>query len=694
MLTAVFVMGTLGVIIGVGLAFASKMFYVWVDPKVEAVEAALPGANCGGCGFPGCSANAQAIVAGKSAPTSCVAASIETAEAIAAIMGVAIEAKEPDIARPGCYYGVADADTKFIYYGLNDCRAAALLSGGMKVCTIGCLGLGSCARACPFNAITMGPDGLPVVDAGKCTGCGTCERVCPRHIITLSSITRRLLREYTDTECTTPCQRGCPAGIDIREYIRQIQLGDYHRAVQVIKERNPFPTVIGRICPRPCESECRRNLIDEPVAINHLKRFVADYEKESGERIQPFKAPKTGRKIAVIGGGVEGLSTAFFSARLGHDVTVFEGTAHLGGLLRTAIARERLSMDVLDWDIEGILDMGVTARTELAIGREFTLDRLLRDGFQAVFLATGGWDNRLTRLTPADTEEAIPGTFLLIDLIKSDSQRHNKMPIQSHVVIAGGGKTALDAAIICRDMGAESITVLYREDRDAVPQAIHPQITEVDGFEEVHLVFGAAVSGVSGQDRSLSTVEYVDVKTGAITTVEARTLFISAGRFPEMVFSPVVEKTENGGETASASASVRWVGVPAYKQPELKDEKGLFATGDAVTDYSAAIRAIGAGRRAAASIHKVLNAIPLVLEDTVLTSRSCIQDVDKVEGVAKSQRQIMPLAHGRELMMTGVLEKGFTESMAIKEADRCLQCGLICYVHDAPIASTEEKQVA
>ena len=129
------------------------------------------------------------------------------AEAIAEIMGVKIEAKEPDIARPGCYFGVQDADLKYIYDGLDDCRAVALLGGGMKVCTIGCLGLGTCQKVCPFDAITMGPQGLPVVHEDKCTGCGTCERVCPKHIINLSSVTRRIMREYTTEECTTPCQQ-------------------------------------------------------------------------------------------------------------------------------------------------------------------------------------------------------------------------------------------------------------------------------------------------------------------------------------------------------------------------------------------------------------------------------------------------------------------------------------------------------
>ena len=160
MLGGILVMGGLGVVVGVGLALASKIFYVYVDPKIEAVEEALPGANCGGCGLPGCSSNAEAIVAGKASASSCVAGGPDIAAEIAEIMGVKLEAREPDIARPGCTYGFQDADVKYIYDGIIDCRAASLLDGGSKVCPIGCLGLGTCVRACPFDALSMGADNL------------------------------------------------------------------------------------------------------------------------------------------------------------------------------------------------------------------------------------------------------------------------------------------------------------------------------------------------------------------------------------------------------------------------------------------------------------------------------------------------------------------------------------------------------
>jgi formate dehydrogenase beta subunit len=632
-------------------------------------------------------------VAGTSAPNSCVAAGPEVAQAIASIMGVEIKAVEPDIALPGCYFGVQHADTKYTYNGLDDCRAVALFGGGMKVCTIGCLGLGTCARACPFGAISMGANNLPIVDEKKCTGCGTCERVCPKHIINLSSVTRRIIREYTTEECTTPCQRACPAGINIREYIRQISLGNNHRAVQVIKERNPFPAVIGRICPRPCELECRRNLIDEPVAINYLKRYAADFEKDSGNRILPYKAPATGRKIAVIGGGVQGLSTAFFVARLGHEPTIYEATAKLGGLLRSAISKDRLPEEILAWDIQGILDMGVKVETEKIMGRDFTLASLIKEGYEAVFLAAGGWDSRLARGAAADIELTIPGVCMLVDLIRFGSQLQN-FPIESDVVIAGGGKLALDAAKICKDLGAETITVIFREKWEDSP------VTEEDlskpGMAGIKLIYNAAVNRLAGKADRLEQVEYIEGDTLKKIVIPAQNLVFASGRFPELIFvrpkTEVDEIEDAAGAESTPDLSLDWEGVQVYKQPAFKDEVGLFAEGDVLADYSAAIKAIGAGRRAAASIHQIMHGISPTVTDNVLTPQSIIQNVYEVEKVEASQRQIMPICSGKELEVCGEIERGFSPEMALEEASRCLQCGLICYERTAPAAEKEEHR--
>jgi formate dehydrogenase beta subunit len=673
---AVFMMGGLGLIIGVCLAAASKVFYVYVDPQIIEVEGVLPGANCGGCGLPGCGANAEAIVAGKASPNSCVAAGPEVAEAIAEIMGVKLEAQEPDIARPGCTYGVASADVKFLYDGMNDCRAAAMMSGGMKVCSIGCLGLGTCAQVCPFDAITMGSDGLPVVDSNRCTGCGTCERVSPKNIIRLSSVTRRILLEYTIAHCTTPCQRACPAGIDICEYIHQIQIGDYRRSVQVIKERNPFPTVIGRICPRPCEDECRRKLVDEPVAINFLKRFVADYEREQGDRVQPYKAPETDKRVAVVGGGVEGLSTAFFTARLGHSPTVFEASGNLGGLLRSAIAQYRLPPEILDWDIDGILEMGVTAETGKQLGRDMTIHSLLSEGFQTVFLAAGGWDSRLARGAYGAVESPFPGAYLAIDMMRYGEKIPDRFRFSGNTAVLGEGKGVVDIARRCRALGAESVTILSVNGPSST--GMDAAAREELEADKIRFVFQTGVGRIYGEAEQLQGVEYTDGETGHRETLAIGNFVFASGRFPELIFKRP-DPEDSAGEDAEPIETQRWESVLPYKRPDQKDETGLFSPGDVRSDYSGAIRAIAAGRRGAVSIHEVMYGISVALPENVVSPGALIQNVDHVENVAARVRQIMPICSGEALAQCGEIEKGYSEEAAIAEANRCLQCGLICY---------------
>jgi NADPH-dependent glutamate synthase beta subunit-like oxidoreductase/NAD-dependent dihydropyrimidine dehydrogenase PreA subunit len=680
MIEAVLMMGGLGVVVGAGLAAASKIFYVYVDPLIEAIEGELPGANCGGCGFAGCSANAAAIAAGKSSPDSCVAASPEVAEAIAKLLGVSVGAKDREVSRLGCTYSVDQAETKFRYDGVMDCRAAMLMNGGTKVCEIGCLGLGSCVKACMFGALSMGPQGLPVVDEAKCTGCGACERTCPKHIIRLSSITRRILHEYTTEDCTTPCQRTCPAGIDIAEYIRLIGLKQYHESVQVIKERNPFPTVIGRICPRPCETQCRRQLADEPVAINGLKRFAADYERSTGKRILPRKAPSSGKKIAVVGGGVEGLSAAYFSTRLGHAVTVFEATERLGGLLRSAIARNRLPLEILDWDINGVLEMGVEARPNTLVGKDVAFTELFaQEGFDAVLLASGGWDSRLARGALGHIEQPVPGIYLLIDALRFGPT--DTPSWQGHVVIAGGEAAAIEAAVKIKQTGADRVTILYREDEALLPASI----TKAQLPDGISIIYRAGVQKLKGEAQHLKAIEYVNTGNGISHTVDAEVLILAAGRFPELIVTPA-PKPEASETPADTAAPLLWEAIAPYRHPDYADEKGWLGEGDALSDFSGAIRAIAAGRREAVSVHQRMHGIPLSFPETILTPHSIYQNVDHVEAVAPAPRQIMPVSDPDLRLPDTEIEIGFSEETALKEASRCLQCGLICY-RKSPMAA-------
>lgn len=195
MIVPTFFLLSLGLIASIGLAIASRIFYVWEDPKIEEVEDALLGANCGGCGYAGCAAAAAAVVESKAGADICVAGGPDIAVKVAEVMGVKVEIKEPQIANSSCRYNIEDADTKYIYSGVNDCRAAMLFAGGTKVCTIGCLALGTCVRACPFGALSMSDYGLPIIDPKKCRACGVCVGVCPKNIIKLTSTSERMIGE-------------------------------------------------------------------------------------------------------------------------------------------------------------------------------------------------------------------------------------------------------------------------------------------------------------------------------------------------------------------------------------------------------------------------------------------------------------------------------------------------------------------
>jgi NADPH-dependent glutamate synthase beta subunit-like oxidoreductase len=684
MLGGVLLMGCLGMAVGAGLAVASKIFYVWVDPKVEAIDEALPGANCGGCGLPGCSANAIAIAEGKALPSSCVAGGPEIAAEIAEIMGVKLEAREPDIARPGCTYGIQDADLKYAYNGVMDCRGAALLNGGSKECPFGCLGLGTCVNACPFDALKMGPDNLPVVNLDRCTGCGTCERVCPKHIITLSSYTRRIQHEFLTDECSAPCQRTCPAGIDIPAYIYQISRGNYLNAVRIIKETNPFPLICGRICVHPCEYECRRNLVDEPVAINHLKRFAADYEMNSGTRSHNPRAPETGKRVAVIGGGAEGLTAAYLLNRLGHDSTVYESTSRLGGLLRTGLPLNRLPRDVLDWEIDGILDAGVEALTNKRLGRDFTIESLLKEGFSAVFVATGGWDTQMSEKSKNNGSiKSLPGVQLLIDFILNQ-RAGEKLSTGERIAILGGGKAALEAATGCLKEGVKDIAIIVRASREKGPYSEE----EIKQAEEqgVKFHFQSVVTKLSGKAENLTQIEIARISESGEEVsdrdvIPADTLMTGAGRFPELIYVPILEEGDEDSEEEKIREIVGWETIYPYPGPFAQEDTGIFRPGEESGDYKAVVEAIGSGRRAASSVQRYLTGETIEAPPNMIRRTTNVLSLDELEPIPKVARKKMPQLSHEESINNPDMEiaKGYTEDQAIQEANRCLQCGLICY---------------
>ncbi|HSO20160.1 MAG TPA: NAD(P)-binding protein, partial [Desulfosarcina sp.] len=358
MSAAILFMGGLGFGLALLLVLASSIFHIHEDPRLHAVKSALAGLNCGVCGFPGCEAAARAILAGRAAVTVCAAGGMTVVEALMRLTGRPGGLVELPTATVHCQGGLR-MPPRFAYDGAPDCRAAAMLFGGFSECTIGCLGGGTCAAVCPFQAIRMDRDRLPRIDANRCRGCGRCVAACPRDVIRLETLADQLLHLDRTSDCLAPCRQKCPLQIDVPGFVNDLLQGDRQKALLTIKLRNPFPAIVGRTCPHPCENICRRNIADEGVAIGHLQRYLGDWERRSGRRVSVACLPDTGRRVAVVGGGPSGLACAYFLRRLGHRPTIFEARSALGGMLRCGIPAYRLPEDVVAWEIAGVLDLGI-----------------------------------------------------------------------------------------------------------------------------------------------------------------------------------------------------------------------------------------------------------------------------------------------------------------------------------------------
>ena len=514
MIEAVLFMMGLGLACSSLLSAASKIFYVYEDPRIAEVEGFLAGANCGGCGFAGCAAAAGAIVSGKAKPSACLVAGMESAVNVARVMGIDPGTAEPKKSLNECNGGDR-AEDRFIYDGITSCRAMTAFYGGTRLCRVGCLGFGDCVASCMFDAIHMGPDGYPVVDEAKCVGCGACEKVCPKGILNVRTMSERLLHFNAEDDALSPCSQTCPAEINIPQYISQIRGHDYSGAVNTIKDRNPLLLACGRVCPHPCESYCRRGIEDEPVSINQLKRFVADYEMNSGKRLPIPCAPSTGKKVAVVGGGPAGLSCAYFLRRLGHDVTIFDMMPELGGMIRYGIPEYRLPKAVLKWETDGILALGIDHRPNVRLGRDFDTASLKTDGFDAVFLGIGAWKDYMLGAEGENLEGCYTGIDFLTRFAEhqQEGKEPGSFPVGRKCAVIGGGNTAIDCVRTLIRLGAEEVSIVYRRTRSEMPaNQVEIEAAEHEGVKFVFLA--APVKVIADQNNRVSKLEYLRMELG------------------------------------------------------------------------------------------------------------------------------------------------------------------------------------
>jgi len=484
-----------------------------------------------------------------------------------------------------------------------------------------------------------------------------------------------LAEHYGD--CLAPCQQACPAGIDIQGYLALIARGAYSEAVALIKERLPIPGIIGRVCPHPCETACRRNLVDDPLAICALKRFAADQEKLGAKQFVPEMKPSSGFNIAVIGGGPGGLSAAYYLLKEGHSVTIFEALPKAGGMLRYGIPDYRLPPEILDEEIESILNMGATLKTEQALGKDFTIKSLFEEGFNAVFLAIGAHKSSVMRVDGEDLDGVLPGTDFLREVVLG-----NPMDVGKRVAVIGGGNTAIDAARIALRIGAEEVTIVYRRSRAEMP-ATDWEVEEAEE-EGVKLHFLAAPTKILADNDRASKIECIKMALGEPDdSGRRRPEPIDGSEFVleiDSVIAAIGQKPDVScieGEDVNAT---RWNTIVADDNSLMTDVKGVFSGGDCVSGAATAVEAVAAGRKAAVMIDRYLNgedlaeaAAPFAIDKGNVAD---LQGAPEFEQFEKQSRAKMPtLTPDVRKKNFQEAELGFPEDVAQAEAKRCLECG-------------------
>jgi formate dehydrogenase (NADP+) beta subunit len=694
MIPALLFMLGIGALCGIVLSLSSKVFYVYEDPRISQVENNLAAANCGGCGYAGCSAAAEAIVTCKESPSLCVINSKEGVEAVSKIMGVDAGSAESPMSYNMCEGGFR-AEDKYHYMGVSSCKAMAVVFGGKRVCGVGCIGLGDCVKACTFEAVHMGPEGHPVVDDNKCVGCGACQKACPKDIIEVKTLTEKLMKFNQKNDPLAPCAQTCPAEINIPRYINQLREGKYKEAVQTIRMRNPLPLACGRVCPHPCEDQCRRGIEDEPVSINQLKRFVSDYEMNSGSRIPITCAPENGKKVAVIGGGPAGLSCAFFLRRIGYKVNIFEAMPKLGGMLRYGIPEYRLPKKVLDWEIQGILDLGINSFCHLKFGVDYGLGSLMASGYNAVCLGVGAWKDYELGIEG----ENLPGCFTGIDFLQRISSGEN-IKLGRTAAIVGGGNTAVDCARTLLRLGLDKVYMVYRRTRKEMPaNEVEIVASEEEGINFVFLAAPTRV--IPDEDGKCSQLEYLKMELGepdasgrrrpepvegSETILDADMVISAIGQSPDASF-----KEQDPHQRMTELELTRWNTIdndPATLQASVPY---IFTAGDAATGPALVVDAIGSGRRAARSIDLFLKGKPVEPPVDSLQQKRIHESIfTHVDGVKKIKRAKMPeLPVSKRLNSMVEVDLVLPEDIARKEAERCLNCCRICYNPDKDFPITK-----
>ena len=487
-------------------------------------------------------------------------------------------------------------------------------------------------------------------------------------VVQSRKIAMELLMSAHDGDCVAPGQLNCPARTDCQGYVGLIANGEYEAAIKLIKNKIPLPASIGRVCPHPCEKACRRKNVEEPINIAQLKAFAADIDLKS-ESYLPDVMVRSGKKVAVIGGGPAGLTAAYYLNIMGHSVTVYDMMDKMGGMLRYGIPQYRLPKEVLDKEISIIEKSGVKLINNVKLGKDFTIESLKAEN-DAVIVAVGAWKSSSMR-TPGEDLEGVYGG---IDFLRAVIQK-NAPEIGEKVAICGGGNTAMDACRTAVRLGAKEVYVVYRRTRNEMPA----DKLEIDEAEEEGVIYKFLTNPISfnGENGKVKSITLQVMELGEPDASGRRRPVPVEGKTEEIAVDSVIlaigQKLVQG-DVSELELNERG-NIAADEDFFTTSVEGVFAIGDATNrGASIAIEAIGEADRCAKAVDAYLNGKPLDTRVPYISKRNeKTIDYSDREKQSRISPKVLP-ADVRNKSFDEV-SLGFTEEEAQKEASRCLECG-------------------
>jgi formate dehydrogenase major subunit len=496
-------------------------------------------------------------------------------------------------------------------------------------------------------------------------------------VVTSRRTALELLLSNHYADCVSPCMEACPAHVDVQGYLALVAMGLDRQALDLIREANPLPAVCGRVCVRKCEVVCRRADVDEPVAINHVKRYASDIP--GGYDLPVARAKDTGKTVAIVGAGPAGLTAAWFLGRDGYRSVVYEAMPKPGGMLRYGIPEYRLPNAVLDREVDHICKAGAQIRTGVRIGRDISLEQL-RAEHSAVYVAVGAWTGKPMRIAGEfDTEGVVSG----IEFLKERTAA--PMPVEGTVVVVGGGNTAMDVARTAWRCGAEKVLLIYRRTRAEMPaDPLEIQDCIDEGIEIMELV---APVGLRADDGVLQAVRCIRMKLGEPDDSGRRRPIPIAGsefEIPCQLASAAIGQNPvlAGVDTLDGEHldQTRWGTLSVDPATGATNLPGVFAGGDAINDGpTVAIDAIADGRHAAAAIEAWLEGRE-VPEPTFVARKADWAPPGKQELGEVVETRRRSLQHLDVEEREGSFDEvatGFEPEDALHECDRCLECGCV-----------------